>query len=135
VGEVDGAGLALVAAARAALQAGLDQCGPGRPYSGVGAAVQRTVQAAGLAVIPAFTGHGIGSYFHGPPDIFPCRNSYPGLMQPGQTFTVEPAVSEGGAGVRVLEDGWTAVTQDNSRSAQFEHTVLITQTGVEILTL
>ena len=100
VGEVDAAGLALVAAARAALQAGLDQCGPGRPYSGVGAAVQRTVQAAGLAVIPAFTGHGIGrhnavrsevwnlrvsgSYFHGPPDIFPCRNSYPGLMQPGQ---------------------------------------------------
>ena len=52
-----------------------------------------------------------------------------------QTSTVEPAVSEGGAGVRVLEDGWTAVTQDNSRSAQFEHTVLITQTGVEILTL
>ena len=62
VGEVDAAGLALVAAARAALQAGLDQCGPGRPYSGVGAAVQRTVQAAGLAVIPAFTGHGIGRH-------------------------------------------------------------------------
>ena len=63
------------------------------------------------------------------------RNSYPGTMLPGMTFTIEPGVSEGGSGVAVLGDGWTAVSPDHSRSAQFEHTVLVTNHGVDILTL
>ena len=65
---------------------------------------------------------------------FSLRNSYPGRMLPGMTFTIEPGVSEGSSGVRVLEDNWTAVSPDNSRSAQFEHTILVTEDGVEILT-
>ena len=62
------------------------------------------------------------------------RNSYPGRMLPGMTFTIEPGVSEGSPNILVLEDKWTAVSPDHSRSAQFEHTVLVTETGVEILT-
>ena len=81
-----------------------------------------------------FTGHGIGSYFHGPPDIYHVPNTYPGKMLPGMTFTIEPALSEGTDEIVILEDGWTALTCDNSRAAQCEHTVLITETGVEILT-
>ena len=84
--------------------------------------------------MPAFTGHGIGTYFHGPPDVYHFASRYPGDMMPGMTFTIEPAISEGSEVVILLEDGWTAVTEDNSRAAQFEHTVLITKDGVEILT-
>eukprot|EP00092_Neocalanus_flemingeri_P030434 GFUD01033036.1.p1 GENE.GFUD01033036.1~~GFUD01033036.1.p1 ORF type:complete len:325 (-),score=80.48 GFUD01033036.1:89-1063(-) len=135
VGEVDMAGQELVKVAREALYVGIDQCGPGKLFNGIGAAIQSFVNSQGLRVIPSFTGHGIGTYFHGPPDIYPCRNSYPGRMKPGMTFTVEPAVSEGSPEVAILSDGWTAVSPDDSRSAQFEHTVLITEEGVEILTL
>ena len=84
--------------------------------------------------MPAFTGHGIGHYFHGPPDIYHCANRYPGAMLPGMTFTVEPILSEGTHEVELLEDGWTAVSADDSRSAQAEHTLLVTERGVELLT-
>lgn len=138
VGAVDPDGVALVAAAKGALYAGLDACGPGKPWAGVGQAIQEYCgrEAGGrFRPVPAFTGHGIGEYFHGPPDIFACRNSYPGHMEAGMTFTVEPAVSEGSQQVSILKDGWTAVTPDESRSAQFEHTVLVTRDGIELLTL
>merc|ERR1719400_2097477 len=117
-----------------ALYVGIEQCGPDKPFRNIGGAVEAFVKDHGFKVIPAFTGHGIGTFFHGPPDIYPCRNSYPGRMLPGMTFTIEPGVSEGSPGVRVLEDNWTAVSPDNSRSAQFEHTILVTEDGVEILT-
>ena len=136
VGEVDDAGKELVDVARKALYVGIEQCGPDKHFRDIGGAIESFVQQhEGFRVIPAFTGHGIGTFFHGPPDIYPCRNSYPGKMKPGQTFTIEPAVSEGSHEVRILRDRWTAVSPDNSRSAQFEHTVLITDTGLEILTL
>lgn len=124
----------LLNVAKQALYVGIDQCGPGKRFSAIGGSIEKYVSGQGYRVIPAFTGHGIGEYFHGPPDIYPCRNSYPGVMLPGMTFTVEPGVSEGSPNVMILDDGWTAVSPDNSRSAQFEHTVLITETGVEILT-
>ena len=89
---------------------------------------------SGFNIVGAFTGHGIGSYFHGSPDIYHIPNNYPGKMLPGMTFTIEPALSEGTDHIVILEDGWTAVTCDNSRAAQCEHTVLITNTGLEILT-
>ena len=82
----------------------------------------------------AFTGHGISWYFHGPPDIFHVPNDSGHIMKPGMVFTVEPAVSEGSGQIVLLEDGWTANSADNSRAAQFEHTVLITESGHEILT-
>ena len=100
----------------------------------LGAAIQDYVTKQNLSVVPAFTGHGIGKYFHGPPDIYPCRNSYPGTMEPGMSFTIEPIVSEGSREVVILSDCWTAVSPDNSRSAQAEHTVIVTQTGVDVLT-
>lgn len=135
VGDVvDEAARRLVREAEACLSVGVSACGPGRPFSGVGGAIEAYARRKGFRVVPAFTGHGIGQYFHGPPDIYHCRNRYPGTMRPGMTFTVEPIISEGAEQIELLDDGWTAVSADDSRSAQFEHTCLITQHGVEILT-
>merc|ERR1719193_2053786 len=134
VGQVDEAGVELVDTAKAALHVGIDQCGPGKTFSGIGAAIQDFISKTRFSVVPVFTGHGIGQYFHGPPDVFHCRNTYPGVMKPGMTFTIEPAISEGTDKIYLLDDNWTAVTMDGSRSAQFEHTILITDSGIEILT-
>lgn len=134
VGEVDAAGEKLIAVTQDCLNIGIQQCGPNKPFRGIGSAIESFARKAGLRVVPAFTGHGIGRYFHGPPDIYHCRNKYPGVMKPGMIFTIEPALSEGSPNIKILHDNWTAVTTDNSRSAQFEHTVLITESGVEVLT-
>ncbi|KAF0298797.1 Methionine aminopeptidase 1D, mitochondrial [Amphibalanus amphitrite] len=114
VGQVDQQGLRLIDAARRCRDDAIAICRPGVPFSEIG--------------------HGIGRYFHGPPEIYHCWNSYPGTMQPGMTFTIEPVISQGSREIVLLEDGWTAISGDGSRSAQFEHTVLITEDGVEILT-
>jgi len=134
VGDVDEGGQMLVDVAEKALYEGISAVSPGGRFCDIGNSIEKFVREAGFKVIPSFTGHGIGQYFHGPPDIFPCRNSYPGIMEPGNTFTIEPAISEGSSGIRILKDRWTAVSPDNSRSAQFEHTVLVTNEGAEILT-
>ena len=125
VGEVDEAGQRLVEVTREALRVGIEQCGPGEKFSSIGNAVQDFVTSQGLSVVPAFTGHGIGSYFHGPPDIFACRNSYPGTMTPGMTFTIEPIVSEGSREVVILSDNWTAVSPDDSRQLHIMQLELI----------
>ncbi|XP_023339398.1 methionine aminopeptidase 1D, mitochondrial [Eurytemora carolleeae] len=135
VGIVDQSGVELLDISRQCLYTGIQQCGPGKPFSGIGKAVENLLYGTRFRVVPAFTGHGIGRYFHGPPDIYHCRNRYPGVMKPGMVFTVEPAISEGSDKIYILEDEWTAITTDGSRSAQFEHTILITETGVEILTV
>lgn len=134
VGQVDGAGQRLVQVVEECLSVGVAACGPGKAYNNIGGQIEAYANWMGYNVVPCFTGHGIGSYFHGPPDIYHCANSYPGKMEPGVTFTIEPVISEGTGEVAILEDGWTAITSDNSRSAQCEHTVLITETGYEILT-
>ena len=134
VGDVDQTGTRLVEVAKECRDVGVSVCGPDTEFRKIGQEIEKYALSKGFQVVPAFTGHGIGSYFHGPPDIFHQTNSYPGKMKPGMTFTVEPAISEGGFHIVILEDGWTAVTEDNSRSAQFEHTVLITEHGVDILT-
>ena len=102
--------------------------------AGIGHAVHRHARKHNCTVIPLLLGHGIGDFLHAPPDIYHCLNNYPGKMVPGMVFTVGPVVSEGDRRVKILRDGWTAVTVDNSRTAQVEHTLLITETGVEILT-
>jgi len=134
VGDVDEQGVELVNVAEQALYKGIEQCSPGNTFAGIGEVIENFLSTTQFKVIPAFTGHGIGTYFHGPPDIYHCRNTYPGVMKPGMIFTVEPAISEGTGRIYILDDQWTAITRDGSRSAQFEHTVLITETGVEILT-
>lgn len=85
--------------------------------------------------MPHIIGHGIGAAFHSPPEIYHTLNNYPGLMEPGMLFTIEPCLSEGGTSLMLLEDKFSYATVDDSRTAQCEHTILITKHGVEILTV
>jgi len=134
IGNVDTSGKALIQAARQCRDEAINACGPGRGFSVIGKTVSTIAQQFEFKVMPVFCGHGIGRYFHGLPDIFHFDNDYPGIMDVGMTFTIEPVISEGSEQANILEDGWTAVTTDGSRTAQFEHTILITEEGVEILT-
>ncbi|XP_016995079.2 uncharacterized protein [Drosophila takahashii] len=134
VGEVDERGSFLVEATKSCLDQCISLCGPGVEFNEIGKFIQRFGDERGLESIAAFIGHGIGSYFHGPPEILHYYNEFPGKMLPGMTFTIEPILSLGGSDIGVLEDGWTAISLDGARSAQFEHTILITETGTEILT-
>lgn len=100
----------------------------------VGHAIHRLSKRRGLAVIPYLGGHGIGTFFHGPPDIYHTLNNYIGKMEAGMVFTVEPCVTAGSdRRILKLEDGFTIVTADAARTAQFEHTVCVTEHGVELL--
>ena len=93
----------------------------------------RFAKKRNVKVIRNLCGHGIGSFFHGPPDIYHCLNDYPGTMLPGMIFTLEPCITEGSNKIQFWPDGFTVSTVDGSRTAQFEHTILITDSGVEIL--
>ncbi|XP_041365122.1 methionine aminopeptidase 1D, mitochondrial-like [Gigantopelta aegis] len=134
IGSVDEGGRRLVATARKCRDAGVEVCHPGARLCDIGNAINETAEMCGYAVVPVFCGHGIGEYFHGPPDIFHIAYEDDEVMKPGMTFTIEPIISEGSTDIKILDDGWTAITVDDSRSAQFEHTVLITERGVQVLT-
>lgn len=135
VGDVDERGKYLVQATEDCLNAAIELCFPKRPINTIGKEISKVAMEKKLNVLPQFIGHGIGSYFHGPPEVLPYANNLIGLMQPGMTFTIEPILTLGGIDVELWEDGWTIVTADNARTAQFEHTILITENGYEILTL
>ncbi|CAI6361758.1 unnamed protein product [Macrosiphum euphorbiae] len=136
VGEVDDYGKKLMSVAEQSMYKGIEACGPGKGFSDIGRAIELYARQHGHNVVSSITGHGIGTYFHGPPVIFHSTlHSYPGIMKPGMVFTVEPVISQGGSDVEILEDGWTIVTADDSRGAQFEHTILITDHGYDILTV
>jgi methionyl aminopeptidase len=135
VGNVDDRGRYLVNATEECLNEAIRCCGPGQFICKIGQTIARYAKKMELEVMPAFIGHGIGSYFHGPPEILHFDNDYPGLMLPGMTFTIEPILTLGCEEVEILEDLWTAVSVDNARSAQFEHTILITDSGCDILTI
>eukprot|EP00980_Cylindrotheca_fusiformis_P010258 scaffold2277_cov137-Cylindrotheca_fusiformis.AAC.13 len=108
---------------------------PGRDYKDIGGIVEDHVVAEGFSTVKNFCGHGIGSVFHTTPNILHYRNNEPnGQMAAGHTFTIEPMICEGSAKVLSWPDDWTATTVDGRRSAQFEHTLLITEDGVEALT-
>jgi methionyl aminopeptidase len=119
-----------------ALGRGIEAVKPGARVSDIGAAVQRHVEAHGFSVVREFVGHGIGTALHEEPQI---ANYGPGGRGPrlaeGMVLAIEPMVNLGKAAVKVLSDGWTAVTRDGSLSAHFEHTVVVTRAGCEILTL
>lgn len=135
VGDVDEKGRELVRVAEECRDIGIQVCGPGVNLTEIGAAIEAHARQFGYTVAPAFCGHGIGTYFHGPPDIYHGRNQFAGTMEPGMTFTVEPVITMGSKDMAILEDNWTIVAVDKARSAQFEHTILITETGTEILTV
>ncbi|KAK6619837.1 hypothetical protein RUM44_006236 [Polyplax serrata] len=135
VGNVDRKGLHLIEATEQCLMDAISICCDGEYFCSIGQVISETARKFGYNVVPCFTGHGIGRYFHGPPDIYHCCNEYPGKMKSGMTFTIEPVLTQGEPEIIILEDGWTAVTADNARTAQFEHTVLIAGNRAEILTV
>lgn len=136
VGEVDKFGKTLMNVAEKCMYSGIAVCGPGRSFTDIGKAIEKVAFQNGHRVVPSITGHGIGTYFHGPPMIFHSSlHSYPGIMKPGMVFTIEPVITQGTDEVEMLEDGWSIATVDDSRGAQFEHTILITEDGYDILTV
>lgn len=134
VGSVDEPAQKLLDTTHEALMAAIENVQPGQPIHRIGSVISEFVSQTPFTVVPAFIGHGIGSYFHGPPDIYHVPNRYPGILTPGMIFTIEPILSEGTHELILLEDEWTAVSADDSRSAQFEHTVLVGKDRLEILT-
>lgn len=115
---------------------GIEQLAPGKHLGDVGAAIQRHVEKNRFSVVKEYCGHGIGRVFHEDPQVLHYGSPGTGMeLREGMTLTVEPMVNAGKAAVRLLPDGWTVVTKDHSLSAQWEHTVLITDSGYEVLTL
>jgi methionyl aminopeptidase len=118
------------------LNRGLAAIRPGATTGHIGEAIQRYAEGERCSVVRDFCGHGLGQLFHDAPNILHYGRSGEGpTLEPGMLFTVEPMINLGKYGVKVLSDGWTAVTRDRSLSAQFEHTVGVTETGCEIFTL
>ena len=136
VGHVSAEASDLLRVTEESLFHGIDAVKPGARVSDIGAAVQQHVEAQGYSVVREFVGHGIGTSLHEEPQV---ANYGPGGRGPrlavGMALAIEPMVNAGKAAVKVLSDGWTAVTRDGSLSAHFEHTVVVTQDGCEILTL
>ena len=119
-----------------AMWRGIRTVKPGSRLGDIGHAIQEYVESLSFSVVREYCGHGIGRIYHEDPQILHYGESGTGLeLQPGMTFTVEPMVNAGKRHVRLLPDGWTVVTKDHSLSAQWEHTCLVTETGVDILTL
>ena len=115
---------------------GIDQVRPGARLGDIGHAIQRYAEKSGFSVVREFCGHGIGARFHEDPQVVHYGQPGTGVeIRENMIFTVEPMINAGRAGIRQLADGWTIVTKDHSLSAQWEHTVLVTATGYEVLTL
>lgn len=118
------------------LMRGIAAVKPGATFGDIGYAIQSYVEAQRCGVVRDFCGHGIGQTFHAPPNVLHFGKRGGGaVLKPGMFFTIEPMVNAGKPDVKILDDGWTAVTRDRSLSAQFEHMVGVTETGVEIFTL
>uniref|UniRef100_A0A7S3QMP3 Methionine aminopeptidase n=2 Tax=Dunaliella tertiolecta TaxID=3047 RepID=A0A7S3QMP3_DUNTE len=118
-----------------ALNEAIQLCGPGVPYNKIGKAIHHIADNHYYGVIKEYVGHGVGRRFHSAPTINHTRNNLPGNMQLWQTFTIEPMLVQGQPKCDTWKDEWTVVTRDGGLAAQYEHTVLITPGGVEILTL
>ena len=119
-----------------AMWAGIRQIAPGRRLGDIGHAIQTLAEAQGLSVVREYCGHGIGRGFHEPPSVLHYGEPGTGMtLQEGMAITVEPMLNEGRPETRLLPDGWTVVTRDRKLSAQWEHTVLVTADGHEVLTL
>ncbi|NEW81879.1 MAG: type I methionyl aminopeptidase [Mariniphaga sp.] len=136
VGETSDTAMRLVNATKHCMDLGIQQVRPGNHFGNIGYVISRYAIAQGFTVVYEYCGHGVGIEFHEEPQVDHAarKNSGP-KMKPGMTFTIEPMINEGKPRVKVDEtDGWTARTVDKKLSAQFEHTILVTETGYEVLT-
>lgn len=134
VGAVSEDALRLIEVTKASLDAAIGQAVAGNRLTDVSSAVQRLVESQGFSVVREFVGHGIGRELHEPPQV--PNFGLPGRgikLKPGMVLAIEPMINMGGSAVKVLDDGWTAVTVDGSLSAHFEHTVAVTQDGPYVL--
>ncbi|MDD4520124.1 MAG: type I methionyl aminopeptidase [Alphaproteobacteria bacterium] len=126
----------LVSNAYASMMAGIEQAKAGNTFGDIGYAINQTAEKEGFTTVKDYCGHGVGQVFHDTPNVLNYGTKHKGLeIKPGMIFTVEPMVNFGGDETLVLKDDWTVVTKDRSLSAQFEHSIGITETGIEIFTL
>jgi methionyl aminopeptidase len=118
-----------------AMWKGIEKVKAGAHLGDIGAAIQRFAEGQGLSIVREYCGHGIGDTFHDEPQVLHYGTPGTGpVLQAGMVFTIEPMVNQGKRDIKAMADGWTVVTKDRSLSAQWEHTVLVTETGYEILT-
>jgi len=135
VGNVDEAGKKLVQTTYECLELAIKECKPGMLYRDVGKVIQKHAHQNGFSVVRTYCGHGVGQLFHTAPNVpHYANNKAVGVMKPGHIFTIEPMINEGKWQDNLWPDDWTSTTIDGKRSAQFEHTLLVTETGVEVLT-
>ncbi len=135
VGEISRKAERLINITYDALMLGIDQVKPGNTTGDIGHAIQKFAESQRCSVVEDFCGHGLGRLFHDAPNILHFGNPGEGEeLKPGMFFTIEPMINLGRPYTKVLSDGWTAVTRDKKLSAQFEHSVGVTETGVEIFT-
>ncbi|WP_313646453.1 type I methionyl aminopeptidase [Pseudomonas sp.] len=136
IGSISDEAQRLVDTTYEALWQGIGQVRPGATLGDIGHAIQAHAEAAGYSVVREYCGHGIGQQMHEGPEVLHYGQRGMGMkLQPGMVFTIEPMINQGGRGTRTLKDGWTVITRDCSLSAQWEHTVAVTEDGVEVLTL
>jgi methionyl aminopeptidase len=135
VGEASVLAKRLVQVTHDAMLTGIEMVRPGVRLGDIGHAIQEYAEKSGFSIVREYCGHGIGRIYHEDPQVLHYGNPGTGLeLKPGMTFTIEPMVNAGKRHVRLLPDGWTVVTKDHSLSAQWEHTVLVTSDGHEVLT-
>lgn len=136
IGEVSPLALELIEATKHSLDLGIQQVKSGNQFGNIGFAISKYIKSKGFSVVYEYCGHGVGIKFHEEPQIDHTSRRNTGLfMKPGMTFTIEPMINEGRPGTIVDKaDKWTARTVDKKLSAQFEHTILVTETGFEVLT-
>lgn len=137
VGEVDQAARELVERTKVAMERGIKAVKPGREVNVIGRVIEKYAQRFGYGVVREYTGHGVGEAFHSGLIIphYDAAPMYDTVMEVGMVFTIEPMLTLGSAESYQWDDGWTVLTSDGSRSAQWEHTIAVTETGADILTL
>ncbi len=135
IGEVSAEARHVVDVARRCRDVGMSVVRHGAKLGDIGAAIEALARAEGCSIVREFGGHGIGHQMHGPPHVPHTGKKGTGItLRSGMVITIEPMVNLGGPDIRMMPDGWTVVTEDGSLSAQFEHTVLVTREGYEVLT-
>ena len=136
VGDVSPANKRLAEITQECMYIGIDMVKPGTRLGDIGHAIQQHAEANHYSVVREYCGHGIGKEFHEDPQVLHYGKPGTGLeLQAGMIFTIEPMINQGSRFNKLLKDGWTVVTKDRKPSAQWEHTILVTETGFEVLTL